>query len=215
MRTFVKFCGLTQADTVAEVPAGGAAGFVVDVPQSPRNLTVDRAGELVALVPSEAEAWGVVVNPSAELLHQLFDEVGVDRIQVYGDVPPGLDFLELHHLVPSVPVAPSGAGAPDPTVPPAETYPRIHMDAAGGPVPGGSGIRPDWEVCARLVDANPGRKFILAGGLTAENVSDALAAVRPWGVDVSSGIERAPGEKDITKMRAFVAAVLQFESGHA
>ncbi|HXQ48279.1 MAG TPA: phosphoribosylanthranilate isomerase [Thermoplasmata archaeon] len=212
MRTFVKFCGLTQPDTIPEVPAGGAAGFVIGVPSSPRNLSVERASELVALIPSEAEAWAVVVNPSAELLRQLFDEVGVDRIQVYGEIPAGLDFLELHHLVPSVPVDPTGTGTPDPTVPPAETYPRIHMDASGGPLPGGSGTRPDWEVCARLVDANPGRKFILAGGLTPENVGDALATVRPWGIDVSAGIERAPGEKDIAKMRAFVAAVLLSES---
>jgi phosphoribosylanthranilate isomerase len=215
VKTFVKFCGLSQEDSLAEVPAGGAAGFVVGVPQSPRNVTLARAGELVGLVPSEAEAWAVVVDPSAELIRQLFDEVGVDRIQVYGAVPPDLDFLELHHLVPSVPVAPVAAGAPDPTVPPAETYPRIHMDASGGPLPGGSGTRPDWEVCARLVDAHPGRKFVLAGGLTPENVADALATVRPWGVDVSSGIESAPGTKDVAKMRAFVAAVLAYESTHA
>jgi phosphoribosylanthranilate isomerase len=215
MKTFVKFCGLSLEETIAEVPSGGAAGFVVDVPQSPRNITIERASELVALVPSEAEAWGVVVSPTAELVRRLFDEVGVDRIQVYGEVPDGLDFLELHHLVPSVPVPPAAAGAPDPTVPPAETYPRIHMDASGGPLPGGSGIRPDWEVCARLTDANPGRKFILAGGLNPENVADALATVRPWGVDVSSGIEGAPGKKDIAKMRAFVAAVLAYESTHA
>jgi|HubBroStandDraft_1064217.scaffolds.fasta_scaffold86520_3 phosphoribosylanthranilate isomerase len=214
MRTFVKFCGLRLAESIAEVPAGGAAGFVVGVPQSPRNLTVEQATELVGVIPSEAEAWGVVVDPSVDLIHQLFEDVGVDRIQVYGVVPEGLDFLELHHLVPSVPVAPSAAGAPDPVVPAAETYPRIHLDAAGGPLPGGSGLRPDWEVCARLVDANPGRKFILAGGLTAENVGEALATVRPWGVDVSSGIEGSPGVKDVAKMRAFVAAVTEFESGH-
>jgi phosphoribosylanthranilate isomerase len=214
MRTFVKFCGLRAADSIAEIPAGGAAGFVVGVPQSPRNIPVDQATELVGVIPSEAEAWGVVVDPSIDLIHQLFEEVGVDRIQVYGTIPEGLDFLELHHLVPSVPVAPAGAGAPDPTVPPAETFPRIHLDASGGPLPGGSGVRPDWEVCARLVDANPGRKFVLAGGLTAENVADALATVRPWGVDVSSGIESSPGVKDIAKMRAFVQAITEFESGH-
>jgi phosphoribosylanthranilate isomerase len=214
MRTFVKFCGLTDADSIAEIPAGGAAGFVVGFPPSPRNLTVDRATELVGVIPSEAEAWGVVVDPSVDLIHQLFEEVGVDRIQVYGTIPDGLDFLELHHLVPSVPVAASSTGGPDPTVPPAETFPRIHLDASGGPLPGGSGIRPDWEVCARLVDSNPGRKFVLAGGLTAQNVGEALATVRPWGVDVSSGIESTPGVKDIAKMRAFVAAVTEFEAGH-
>jgi phosphoribosylanthranilate isomerase len=214
MRTFVKFCGLRAAGAIAEIPAGGAAGFVVGVPQSPRNVTVEQATELVGVIPSEAEAWAVVVDPTIDLIHQLFEEVGVDRIQVYGAIPDGLDFLELHHLVPSVPVAPAGTGAADPVVPPAETYPRIHLDASGGPLPGGSGVRPDWEVCARLVDANPGRKFVLAGGLTAENVADALATVRPWGVDVSSGIETAPGVKDIAKMRAFVQAVTEFETGH-
>ncbi len=215
MKTFVKFCGLSTPETVAEVPAGGAAGFVLDVPTSPRNLTLERATELIPLVPNEAEAWAVVVDPSADLIHRLFDEVGVDRVQVYGPVPEGLDFLELHHLVPSVPVPSTPAGGADPTVPPAESFPRIHLDAAGGPVPGGSGTRPDWEVCARLVDANPGRKFILAGGLTAENVADALATVRPWGVDVSSGTETSPGHKDVAKMRAFAAAVLATETSHA
>jgi phosphoribosylanthranilate isomerase len=215
MKTFVKLCGLTEASHVAEVPAGGAAGFVVEVPQSPRNLPTEQVTELIDKLPSEAEAWAVVVRPSAELIHRLFDEVGVDRVQVYGDVPAGLEFLEVHHLVPSVPVRPFGADAPDPVIPAAEDYPRIHLDAAGQPVPGGSGVRPDWEVCARIVDAHPGRKMVLAGGLTPENVADALARVRPWGVDVSSGIERAPGVKDVEKMRAFVRAVEEFEHGHA
>jgi len=215
MRTFVKFCGLRESDAVKEVPAGGAAGFVVDVPASSRNLSLERAAELIGGVPTEAEAWAVVVDPPAELIHRLFDEAGVDRIQVYGQVPTGLEFLEVHHLVPSMPIPPSTVGTELPKVPAAEDYPRVHLDAAGQPLPGGSGTRPDWEACARIVDAHPGRKFILAGGLTAENVADALASVRPWGVDVSSGIESAPGVKDMARMRAFVRAVEAFESGHA
>ena len=215
MRTFVKFCGLRESDAVKEVPAGGAAGFVVDVPASARNLSLERAAELIGGVPTEAEAWAVVVGPPAELIHRLFDEAGVDRIQVYGQVPTGLEFLEVHHLVPSMPIPPSIVGTELPKVPAAEDYPRVHLDAAGQPLPGGSGTRPDWEACARIVDAHPGRKFVLAGGLTAENVADALASVRPWGVDVSSGIESAPGVKDLARMRAFVRAVEAFESGHA
>ena len=215
MRTFVKFCGLRESAAVKEVPAGGAAGFVVDVPASPRNLGLERAAELIGDVPTEAEAWAVVVEPPAELIHRLFDEAGVDRIQVYGKVPTGLEFLEVHHLVPSMPIPPSTVGAELPKVPAAEDYPRVHLDAAGQPLPGGSGTRPDWEACARIVDAHPGRKFVLAGGLTAENVADALASVRPWGVDVSSGIESAPGVKDIARMRAFLRAVEAFEAGHA
>ena len=215
MKTFVKFCGLRDAESVREVPAGGAAGFVVEVPTSPRNLSLDAATALIDDVPTEAEAWAVVVDPTPELIHRLFDEVGVDRVQVYGAVPAGLEFLEVHHLVPSMPIGALGSGAPVPPVPAAEDYPRVHLDAAGQPVPGGSGTRPDWEVCAQIVDSHPGRKFVLAGGLTAENVADALETVRPWGVDVSSGIESSRGVKDVAKMRAFVAAVEAFESTHA
>lgn len=213
MRTFVKFCGLTDPETVRLAPAGGAAGFVIDVPASPRSVSPERATELVGHLPPDAEAWAVVVRPSAELVHRLFDEVGVDRVQVYGEVPSGLEFLEIHHLVPSVPIAPA-PGSPLPTVPPAEDYPRIHLDAAGQPLPGGSGVRPDWESCARVVDLHPGRKFVLAGGLAPESVGDALATVRPWGVDVSSGIESRPGVKDPERMRAFLKAVEAFEHGH-
>jgi phosphoribosylanthranilate isomerase len=215
MKTFVKFCGLRRAEEVALVPAGGAAGFVVEVPASPRNIPLTQASELIESLPSEAEAWAVVVDPSSELVHRLFDEVGIDRVQVYGTVPTGLEFLEVHHLVPSVPVPAQPTAGPDPTIPPAEDYPRVHLDAAGQPLPGGSGVRPSWEVCARLVDSQPGRKLILAGGLTSENVGDALATVRPWGVDVSSGIESSPGVKDPEKMRAFLRAVEEFEHGHA
>jgi phosphoribosylanthranilate isomerase len=213
VRTFVKFCGLRRAEEVGEVPAGGAGGFVIGVERSPRVVTPEEAARLIERLPSEAEAWGVVIDPTAELLRRLFDDVGVDRIQVYGAVPDGLEYLERHHLVPSIPVGAPGSEHAVPTVPPAEEYPRVHLDAAGQPLPGGSGVRPDWEVCAKLVDTNPGRKFVLAGGLTPENVRDALGSVRPWGVDVSSGIEKSPGVKDVGKMRAFVAAVEAFEKG--
>jgi phosphoribosylanthranilate isomerase len=215
MRTFVKFCGLKDESAVAEVPDGGAAGFVIDVPGSPRSISIEQAATLISGVPTEAEAWAVVVGPSADLVHRLFDEVGVDRVQVYGEIPPGLEFLEVHHLVPSVPIPPVAQGVPDPPIPAPEDHPRVHLDASGQPLPGGSGVRPDWEMCARIVDTHPGRKFVLAGGLTPQNVAEALATVRPWGVDVSSGIENAPGVKDLERMRAFKRAVEAFESGHA
>ena len=215
MRTFVKFCGLRDADAIAEVPDGGAAGFVVECPASPRNLTIADAARLIESVPAGIEAWAVVVQPPAELIHRLFDEMGVDRVQVYGPIPEGLEYLEIHHLVPSVPVRTPGTEAPDPKVPPAEDYSRLHLDCGGTALPGGSGVRPDWEVCERIVDQNPGRKVILAGGLTAENVAEAMARVHPWGVDVSSGIEASPGIKDVGRMRAFRKAVEEFEASHA
>lgn len=213
MRTFVKFCGLRDPASLAEVPAGGAAGFVVGVASSPRNVTPEEARALVDRLPSEVEAWAVTVRPTAEFVRRLFDEVGVDRIQVYGPVPDDLDFLERHHLVPSVALPPQGTAGEPPPLPPVEEYPRLHLDTSGQTTPGGSAVRSNWEVAARLVDGNPGRKFLLSGGLSSENVFDALTSVRVWGVDVSSGIESAPGVKDPVKMRAFAAAVERFERG--
>ncbi|MGA7923911.1 MAG: phosphoribosylanthranilate isomerase [Thermoplasmata archaeon] len=215
MKTFVKFCGLKDPTAVALAPEGGAAGFVIDVPQSPRSLTIEQAQPLIEHVPTGAEVWAVVSDPSADLVHRLFDDLGVDRIQVYGAIPAGLEFLEVHHLVPSLPIPPSDSGLPEPPIPAAEDYPRLHLDTAGQSLPGGTGARPDWSMCAKIVDTHPGRKFILAGGLTPETVTEALAMVRPWGVDVSSGVESSPGVKDVGKMAAFLAAVEQFESSHA
>ncbi len=215
MRTFVKFCGLSDPATLAEVPPGGAAGFVVGVPSSSRNLAPEAAARLVDRLSSEVEGWAVTVDPTDAFVRQLFEEVGVDRIQVYGKIPEGLEYLERHHLVPSLALPPAGASGELPTPPPAEEFPRIHLDTAGQALPGGSGTKSNWEVAARLVDLHPGRKFVLAGGLAPENVAEALASVRPWGVDVSSGIEREPGVKDVGRMRAFAAAVERFEKGDA
>lgn len=215
MKTFVKLCGLTDPATLAEVPDGGAAGFVVGVPSSPRNLSLEDAARLIGRLSSEVEGWAVTVDPTADFLRRLFDEVGIDRIQVHGRIPDGLEYLERHHLVPSLAVPPRGSDGPLPSVPPAEEFPRLHLDTAGQPSWGGSGAVANWELAARLVELNPGRKFLLSGGLTPDNVADALASVRPWGVDVSSGIEKAPGVKDVERMRAFVRAVERFERGDA
>jgi len=215
MHTFVKVCGITEAAVLAEIPEGGAAGFVVEVPGCVRSLSVEAVAPLVEALPPGAEAWAVVADPSAELVHRLFGEAGVDRIQVYGKVPPDLEFLEVHHLVPSLPLPPRGVPGPDPSVPPAEDYSRLHLDAAGTPLPGGSAVLADWEVAHRLVETQPGRKLTLAGGLTPENVGAALAEVGPWGVDVCAGVESARGVKDLAKVRAFLKAVETFEAGGA
>lgn len=209
MRTFVKISGIRDAESLAWVPEGGAAGFYVDE-ASPRRIPIERIEGLLDDLPREAEAWAIVTDPTAETIHRLF-ETGVDRIQVYGSVPDGLEFLEIHSLVPSLPIPLPGSGAADPKVPPAEDYARIHLDAVGDSIANGSAVRSDWEVCARLVDTNPGRKLTLAGGLTAENVREALETVRPWGVDVAAGVESSVGTLDRTLVEAFLSAVRGFE----
>jgi len=211
LKTFVKLSGLTDPEGARAVPEGGAAGFVIDSPASPRSLSIARAAELVAEVPSGAEAWAIVANPETELIHRLFDEVGVDRVQVYGAVPANLEFLEIHHLVPSLAVPRMGAGGVAPAVPPAEDYSRLHLDEGVPALATGSAERVDWEICTQLVESNPGRKLVLAGGLTAESLPDALAFVRPWGVDLGVGVESAPGRIDPAKLEAAVKAIEAFD----
>jgi len=213
VKTFVKFSGVTDAASLPLAPEGGAVGFLVGVPGAARNLEPARAAELVGAAPPGAEVWAVTRSPTAELVHQLFDEVGVDRVQVYGTIPEGLEFLEIHHLVPSLEIPPHGTTGPEPKVPPEDDYSRLHLDAAGDAVSDGSATRPDWEMAARLVDAQPGRKLTLAGGLTSATVAEALAAVRPWGLDVGVGVEAAPGRLDPEKVKEFLAAVERAESG--
>lgn len=211
MRTFVKFCGITEEATLELAPAEGAIGLVIDVPGSPRNLTFERAAELAEKVPTHAEVWAVTVNPSPEAVRRIFNEVGVDWIQVHGVLPEGLEWVERHRLVPSVPIPSGGEEVVPPTLAVDDQFRRIHLDSAGGALPGGTGVPPSWPACARVVDASPGRKVLLGGGLTPENVGAALSVVHPWGVDVSSGIEDAPGHKSPEKMRTFVAAVAAWE----
>ncbi|EQD54886.1 N-(5'-phosphoribosyl)anthranilate isomerase, partial [mine drainage metagenome] len=134
MRTFVKFCGFTSSDHFDRLPEGGAVGFVVEVPNSPRSVSTGRAASLVSAVPQGTEAWAVVVDPTADRIHALFDEVGVDRIQVYGTVPEGLDFLERHHLVPSYPLPDDTTDLP--SLPPAEDVPPDPPGQLGPPPTG-------------------------------------------------------------------------------
>ncbi len=211
MKTFVKLNGLTDPALLELVPAGGAAGLVVESPGSPSSLTIEAAARLSEKVPSEAEIWAVCGDPAPELIHRLFDEIGVDRIQVFGRVPPGLEFLETHHIVPSIPVPVDLGDGSLPKVPPPEEHPILHLDGPGNPLPLGSPVRPNWELCRGLVDAHPGRKLVLAGGLDPENVEEALLTVHPWGIDVSAGIESAPGVKDPKRIAALLEAVRRVE----
>lgn len=215
MRTFVKFCGLSDAASIELVPEGGAAGFVIDVPDSPRAIPLDRAAKLAEAVPSDREIWAVTVDPPVELIQRIFEEMGTDRVQVHGRIPDGLDTVVRRHIVPSLAIPRPGSTDPVPELPGTDLASLVHLDAAGGALPGGGGVPADWEICARIIASAPGRKIVLGGGLSPENVESALTAVAPWGVDVSSGIESAPGVKDPQRMVAFLEAVHRWEATHS
>jgi phosphoribosylanthranilate isomerase len=194
----IKICGLTRERDVAAAAALGvdAVGFVL-WPGSPRAVTVERVRALIAHLPPFVTPVGVFVTPSPGELEAARD-AGVMVAQVHGAPgalpPPGLAVLR------AVSLAASGEG----TAPAVPAGVAVLLDAWDPVRHGGTGTTVDWRAAARVAATRP---VVLAGGLRADNVREAMAVVRPYGVDVSSGVEQAPGIKDHEQMAAFVAAV--------
>lgn len=193
---FVKICGLTSLDAVEAAVAAGAdaVGFVFA--PSPREITPKRAAELCATVPASVMRVAVMRHPSAALVSDVLDVFAPDWLQT-----DAVDFaaLELPPSCAALPVLRSGGSHATEIAPT-----RVLFEGAAG----GSGVRADWNEARELAH---GRELILAGGLDSANVADAIRAVRPWGVDVSSGVERSRGKKDPVKIREFVARVRAME----
>lgn len=191
MTGWVKVCGLTTPDAVlAAIEAGvDAVGFVFA--ESPRAVSVEQAVLLAGLARGHAAVVAVMRHPAPELAHEVQARVAPDLVQTdAGDY----DGFELLPGVASLPVY-RDHDAQDVSDLPA----RLLFEGRNS----GAGETADWGLAA---DAASGRALVLAGGLDADNVAGAIAQVAPWGVDVSSGVESAPGEKDADKIRAFVRA---------
>jgi phosphoribosylanthranilate isomerase len=191
MNLLVKICGLTTPAAVDAAVAAGAdaVGFVFYGP-SPRNLTPDRAAVLAARVPRRVRRVAVTLHPDQALVDAVLRKFTPDVWQTDAQ-----DFANL-----SVPARIERwpvlrAGQPLPERVPA----RFLYEGAKS----GAGERADWTVAAALARAG---ELVLGGGLGPDNVAAAIAAVRPYGVDVSSGVESAPGRKDLGRIEAFVAA---------
>ncbi len=200
-----KVCGITNiADAAAAVAAGADAIGFVFWPGSPRAVTVDDAASIADEIPEEVWKVGVFVDPSPDILRDTTAGVGLDFLQLAGDE-----------------TAASCAGAPKPawkvlrlapgTTPEAAqaraaTYAGCTLVVDAG-VPGeygGTGQAADWQAAALLASH---RQVVLAGGLRADNVGAAIEQVRPWAVDVSSGVEAEPGAKDESELKAFARAL--------
>ena len=200
MRTRIKFCGLRrQQDVDAAVSAGAdALGFVL-WDGSPRAMTVGAVAALSS--PAPVARVGVVVNMAIGEAREAVASARLQALQLHGD-EDATAFASL-----GVPLLRAVALRDTSDMQRALALPAdvtLLVDAAAGPARGGTGARADWALAAEVARRRPA---ILAGGLTPENVADAIRAVRPWGVDVSSGIEASPGVKDAVRMRAFAAAV--------
>jgi phosphoribosylanthranilate isomerase len=216
-RTRIKLCGLSQAEDVANAVAAGADAIgLVFYPPSPRNLSLAQAATLAALVPPFVATVGLFVNPDETQLREAKQAARLSLLQFHGDETPE----QCHALAASVnlPFIKAFRVRPDTTAADLLKYDSICR--AGGPLYaallldtwvdayGGGGKVFDWS----LIPEELAPRVVLSGGLSVRNATDAVLRVRPYAVDVSSGIEREKGVKDGDKMRAFVAAVRQADN---
>jgi phosphoribosylanthranilate isomerase len=196
----VKVCGVTTvADALACVELGASAIGVNFWPKSARRVDAAAARAIARAVGGRALVVGVVVDLGLDELRRLVTEAELGCLQLHGAEPPEL----LAELLPHAYKAVRVGGADD--VACARSYPGEHLlvDAKVDGTLGGTGATFDWSLVEELAKE---RKLTLAGGLTPDNVGDAVRAVRPFCVDVASGVESAPGVKDREKVKRFLAA---------
>lgn len=196
--TWVKICGITDERALAAAVDGGAdaVGFVL-APDSPRSLDIERAATLMEGVPIARFIVTVDLTPSEAL--SAAEETGADGIQNHGlhATSVAAEAIEAGYLaLHPVRVTDDGPTTELATIP-SQAMPLF--DTASSTKYGGTGVSFDWE----LLDS-PGRPFVLAGGLGVDNIADAIASVRPFGVDASTRLEISPGKKDPGTIAAFI-----------
>jgi len=191
----IKVCGLTRAEDVDVAVRHGATaiGFVF-WPDSPRAVTADHAASLIARIPPGVHRVGVFVNESVAAIQAVIERAGLTCVQLHGDEPASYAAQFSQPLMRAMSVE----GALSTDWPLSTT---LLLDAADRARRGGTGQRVDWEGAAQVARQRP---VVLAGGLTPENVEAAIEQVAPLGVDVSSGVEDAPGVKNADKVATFL-----------
>jgi len=200
--TKIKICGIKIVkDALAAMDAGADLIGFNFYPKSPRYIDVGRCRDIMSVMRKYGHVTyvGVFVNASAAEIYATMETCGLSLAQLHGDETPemlnafdGKAFKAFR----GIPVDVNGFARSD--------SPALLVDASVKGVYGGSGVTADWLAAAELAKKYP---LLLAGGLTPENVADAIRQVNPWGVDVASGVESRAGEKDPSKMKAFVQAV--------
>ena len=201
----IKFCGLTSlSDAHLAVQAGAWAIGLIFWPHSPRRCGSDDAAEIAATLKRQAEIVGVFVNPTLDEVARTADAVGLTMLQLHGEEGPAFCAEAGRRTGCKVIKAARVRSRADiQSLSPFHTdYHLLDSYAAG--IPGGTGETFAWEIARGHRGATP---VILSGGLNPDNVAEAIAVVRPFAVDVASGVELAPGRKDPDKLRAFAAAV--------
>ena len=216
-RTRVKICGITRPEDAAAAAAAGADAIgMIFYEAAARRISVERAKEIFGILPPFVSAMGVFVDADARHVLGVAETLGLRHVQLSGHEPPAhITELRGLHAVKAVRV--------DERLPETLAAWRrataegnlsnlrgILLETGGTPEAGGTGVANDWSAILRHRDAGAFEglpQLIAAGGLTPETVGDVVRALRPWAVDVSSGVEMSKGVKSVEKIQAFVRAV--------
>ena len=198
----VKVCGITRRDDalLAADLGASAVGFVF-WPRSPRYIEPAAAAAISLDLPADVAPVGVFVDPTASEVQRIAMQAGLAAVQLHGDEPATLCDGLPYRVLKAVPVAGDGTHAAADRVPSRVT---VLLDARDPVRKGGTGRTVDWKLAA---DVAVRRRVFLAGGLCPENVAAALRTVRPYGIDVSSGVEAQPGRKNAGRLRLFFEEV--------
>lgn len=206
MRTRVKICGITRViDALAAAKSGCDAIGLVFYEKSPRHVTPAQAAEIVAALPPFVSAVGLFVNAPEDTVRSVMKAVRLDVLQFHGDESPrycsqfDTPYLKAVRVKPGTNLLQYAADF--------STAKALLLDAYSEGVPGGTGQTFDWA----LVPPDLSMPVILAGGLNADNVADAIRRVKPYGVDVSGGVEQTKGIKDAARIAAFMRGVFDAE----
>ena len=209
--TKIKICGIkTLKDAQAAIDAGADYLGFNFYPKSVRFIEKSACAEITSMLKREhpqVKLVGVFVNLPVDEVKDVLQTCHLDLAQLHGDETPEMFAQLVPHAFRAfrgIPESNAGYERSD--------APFMLIDAAVKGVYGGSGVTADWTAAAKLAQQYP---LLLAGGLTPENVADAVRQVQPWGVDVASGVESAPGEKDAEKMKSFVRAILDIRDSES
>ena len=203
--TRIKFCGITNLEDAERAVAAGAwAVGLIFWPGSPRRCELDTAAEIAGALKRRVEVAGVFVNATLDDVAATAEAVGLTMLQLHGDEGPAYCAEAARRTGGKVIKAARVRTGADVRALSAFHTDYHLLDSYTRGVPGGTGETFSWELARTHRGRTP---VILSGGLKADNVSEAIAAVRPFAVDVASGVERSPGHKDPDKLEAFAAAV--------
>ena len=204
----VKICGITSAaDAQAAIEAGANLIGFNFYPKSPRHISENQAAEIRSKLPKKVKAVGIFVNWLPADVITLRSSVGLDAVQLHGNEPPEI-VAEIAPVVRVIKAFRVGSEFPITTL---DEYSRAFaflFDAVNTGQYGGTGRTTDWDVA---LQASLKHRIILAGGLKVDNVAAAVRIVRPYGIDVASGVESSPGKKDHDLLREFIKEVRRAE----